>query len=115
MAIDPGLQPQQQPPTPGQPPPPAAPPPVERRRYERRAADRNQMLRTGAAAALSICGGLAFLYLFFALLGAVDVGDAIAATIAAIVLALVWFGGFLYRHLTQASLSQRSDRERRGF
>jgi hypothetical protein len=51
-------------------------------------------------------------------MGAIDFGDAIAATVIAVVMGLVWFGGFYYRHRAQASetrLAERRDRERRGF
>ena len=94
---------------------PDEPPVVERRRFERRSADRNQMLRTGAAAAIAICGGLAVVYLFFALVGTINFKTAGVATGVAVVLALVWFGGFYYRFRTDAVRTQRPDRERRGF
>jgi hypothetical protein len=91
----------------------------ERRRYERRAEDRIRMARTAAAAAFAVAGGLVVLYLFFALLGAVDFTEAAVASIGAIVLSLVWLGGYYFRHravqrdiLSDAS---RRDRERRGY
>ena len=109
-------------------PPEAVPPPPpvadrrapERRSYSRRAEDRAQFMRVAAAAAMAICGGLAVLFLFFWALGAIDVEDAAAATIVAIVLAGVWFAGFLYRRRqVEADLLARrlvkQDRERRGF
>lgn len=97
------------------------PPPVadrrapERRAYDRGAEDRAQLVRTAAAAAMAICGGLAVLFVFFWGLGAIDVKDAVAATIVAVVLALVWIAGFLYRRRREEPLLIRRDRERRGF
>jgi hypothetical protein len=99
----------------------STPPPVadrrspERRAFDRREEDRTQLPRTAAAAAMAICGGLAVLFLFFWALGAIDVKDAVAATIVAVVLALVWLAGFLYRRRQEESLLIRRDRERRGF
>ena len=109
-------------------PPQAVPPPPpmadrrapERRGYQRRAEDRTQVARTAIVAATSICGGLAILFVFFWALGAIDVKDAVAATIVAVVLAGVWLAGFLYRRRqVEADLLARrlvkQDRERRGF
>ena len=103
--------------------PAAAPPPPpvadrrspERRSFDRRAEDRVRLARTTAAAAMAICGGLFVLFVFFWALGAIDVKDAVAATVVAVVLALVWLGGFLYRRGQEESLLIRRDRERRGF
>lgn len=104
--------------------PAAAPPPSpvadrrspERRSYDRRADDRAQFVRTAAAAAMAICGGLAVLFVFFWALGAIDVKDAVALTIVVVVLALVWLAGFLYRRRhDEAREIVRRDRERRGF
>ena len=92
----------------------------DRRQYERRAEDTSRYLRTAAAAAVAICGGLAVLYLFFAALGAVDIEDAAAATAVAVVMALVWLGGYYVRHRaaqrapTPGAVDQQN-RERRGF
>ena len=107
-----------------QPPPP---PPVADRRaperrggYQRRAEDRVQLARTAIVAASSICGGLAILFVFFWALGAINIKDAAAATIVAVVLAGVWLAGFVYRRrlihedLTAQRVSKQ-DRERRGF
>ncbi|MEA2467238.1 MAG: hypothetical protein QOJ57_1364 [Thermoleophilaceae bacterium] len=100
---------------------PASPPPVadrrapERRSYDRREEDRVRFTRTAAAAAMAICGGLAVLFVFFWALGAIDVKDAVAATIVAVVLALVWLAGFVYRRRQEEPLLIRRDRERRGF
>jgi hypothetical protein len=68
-----------------------------------------------AAFAVAMCGGLVVLYVFFAAIGAIDVGNAVAATGAAIVLALVWLAAYWYRMRTNALVAQRPDRERRGF
>jgi hypothetical protein len=91
----------------------------DRRQADRRREDRAFYLRTAAAAAVAICGGLAVVYLFFAAFGAIDVEDAIAATAVAIVMGLVWLGGYLARHRQAAGAGPRSidrvDRERRGF
>jgi uncharacterized RDD family membrane protein YckC len=98
------------------------PPAQERRRgpdrratFGRRAEDREAQFRTFAALFLAFCGGLALLYLFFALVGAVDLGDAIVATVAAIVLAGIWLVGVWQRARTGAIFVTRRDRERRGF
>ena len=91
----------------------------DRRQGERREADRSFYLRTAAAAAVAICGGLAIVYLFFAAFGAIDIEDAAAATTIAVVMGLVWLGGYFLRHRQLAGGAQRandkSDRERRGF
>ena len=100
---------------------PALPPHVadrrapERRSFDRPVEERTEVGRTVAAAAMALCGGLFVLFVFFWALGAIDVKDAVAATIVAAVLALVWLGGFLYRRRQEESLVIRRDRERRGF
>jgi hypothetical protein len=101
---------------------PPPPPPVADRRaperrggYQRRAEDRTQVARTAIVAASSICGGLAILFVFFWALGAIDVQDAVAATVAAIVLAAVWVAGFVYRHRIESHQAKVHERERRGF
>jgi hypothetical protein len=93
---------------------PAGPPP-ERRAYTRRDEDAGNVLRTAVSLLFAISGGLAVIFLFFAAMGAVDLGDAVAATVVAVVLGLVWFAGFYYRHRTGAGRVQWRDRERRGF
>jgi hypothetical protein len=88
----------------------------DRRQVGRRAEDQTRFLRTAAAAAIAISGGLVVIYLFFGVIGAVDFGDAAAATIVAVVMAAVWLGGYWYR---QRSIDPRGhspmERERRGF
>jgi high-affinity Fe2+/Pb2+ permease len=106
--------------------PPGPPPPVadrrapERRDHHRRAEDRAQFARVAAAVAIAICGGLAVLFVFFWALGAINVKDAVGATIVAVVLAAAWLSGLLYRrrHIQADMAAQRlskQDRERRGF
>jgi hypothetical protein len=122
VATDPPIT--EPPPPPGtQPPGVGTPPPErradERRGYLRRAEDRHllqqERVRTAIAALTAVCGGLAIVFIFFAALGAVDLGEAIAATVTAIVLALIWLSAFIYRARTGAVMLQRADRERRGF
>lgn len=114
-----------QPPGPPQAAPPP-PPPVadrrapERRAYHRRAEDRAQFARVAAAAAMAICGGLAVLFVFFWALGAINVKNAVGATVVAVVLAVVWLAGLLYRRKQiqgdlVAQRVSKQDRERRGF
>lgn len=91
----------------------------DRRQAERREADRSFYLRTAAAAAVAICGGLAIVYLFFAAFGAIDIADAAVATAIAVVMGAVWLGGYLVRHRQMRGAAPRAtdriDRERRGF
>src|SRR3954451_15700757 len=87
----------------------------ERRSYERPVEDRTQLARNAAAAAMALCGGLFVLFVFFWALGAIDVKDAVAATVVALLLALVWAAGFLYRRRQEGPPLLRRDRERRGF
>ena len=107
----PGIEPQATPPSPVQ----------DRRAPDRRSGgmrreeDRAQLIRTAIVAATSICGGLVILFLFFWALGAVDIEDAAATAVAAIVLALVWIAGFWYRHRHEDTTRVHHERERRGF
>ena len=87
----------------------------DRRGALRREADRAERLREMAAFAVAMCGGLVVLYVFFVVIGAIDVGNAAVATGAVIVLALVWLVAYRYRMRTNAQALQRPDRERRGF
>jgi hypothetical protein len=87
----------------------------DRRGFTRRSEDHGQLLRATVSMLVAICGGLAVVFLFFAALGAVNLKDALAATVIALVLAAVWFAGFFYRLRTQAGRTQWRDRERRGF
>jgi putative flippase GtrA len=88
---------------------------ADRRGELRRQADRSERLREMAAFAVAVCGGLVVLYLFFVVIGAIDIGNAAVATGTAIVLALVWLVAYWYRLRTNALVAQRPDRERRGF
>src|SRR5690349_20535299 len=111
----------------------ASPPPTEehRRGYDRRSTrsiggrrqaprrdeDRNKLLREMAALVIALCGGLAVIYLFFAAMGAVDIGEAATASAIALGLGVVWPLAFGWRLRTQAARSAgpRADKERRGF
>jgi hypothetical protein len=81
----------------------------------RRAEDRSARFRDAAATLIAFCGALAVLYVFFAIIGAVDFGDTIVFTIAAVVLVLVWLAGVWQRARTGARFVTQADRERRGF
>jgi hypothetical protein len=107
-------------------PDPVAPPPgglverrgPDRRQRLRRSEDRAAVTRLMLAALVSICGGLAALYLFLAAIGAVDATQALIASGVALGLAVVWFIGFLLRMRGGGNIVtrvQRPDRERRGF
>lgn len=111
-----------QPPGPEQIAPPQPPPVADRRAPDRRsgedlrAEERAQVVRTAIVAATATCGGLAVLFVFFWGLGAINVKDAVAATIIAVVLAGVWLAGFVYRRRQREStVVIRHERERRGF
>lgn len=86
-----------------------------RRAAPRRSADRARVLREMAALVFAVCGGLAVVYLFFAAMGAIDVGEAATASAIALALGLIWMIGFGYRLRSQAFRAQRRDKERRGF
>jgi hypothetical protein len=81
----------------------------------RREADRRERMREMVGFIFAFCGGLAVLYVFFVVVGTIELGDALVATVAALVLAVVWLYGFWRRLQTGAALVQRPDRERRGF
>ena len=86
-----------------------------RRQAPRRAADRAQILRNMAALVFALCGGLAVVYLFFAALGAIDIGEAVTASAMALGLGVVWMLGYGVRLRNQAFRATRADKERRGF
>ena len=98
-------------------------PPVQDRRAPdrrsggvgRRAEDRAQLMRVAIVAVTSICGGLAILFVFFALLGTIDFENAAVSVLVAVVLALVWLAGFWYRHRHESERAVHHERERRGF
>jgi hypothetical protein len=94
----------------------AGAPPLKR--IEQRIGDglsRHSRIRMALALAVCTCGGLAALFLFFALVGTVHLGRAEAATAVAAGFALVWLIGFTQRARTGSTRVQRHDRERRGF
>lgn len=73
--------------------------------------------RQVAAMLLAFSGGLAIMFLFFAAIGAVDLGEAIGLVIATAAFALVWLVGVWIRWRSSESTERitRPDRERRGF
>lgn len=66
---------------------------------------------------MAFSGGLAVMFLFFAAIGAVDLGEALGLAIAALVLAFIWLVGVWVRWRAGESTARvkRPDRERRGF
>jgi hypothetical protein len=86
-----------------------------RRQVPRRATDRAKILRDMAALVFALCGGLAVVYLFFAALGAIDIGEAATASLIAVGLGVVWMLGYGVRLRNQAFRATRADKERRGF
>ena len=62
----------------------------------------------------AIIGAAVVVYLFFVVLGDVSYDDAPAASIAALVLALLWLA-HAWRRVLIGSRSPSADRERRGF
>jgi len=88
----------------------------ERRGYARREEDRRRRFREVAATTFALCGAFVVIYLFFAIFGAVDVGQAAVASGIAILLAVIWLAGFWQRRVRGGdAIAQRPDRERRGF
>lgn len=88
------------------------------RRFEDRINDgltERARLRAAIAVLMATCGGLAVLYLFFALIGTLSFTRAATATVIALALAAVWMVGAWHRARTGATRVQRQDRERRGF
>jgi hypothetical protein len=87
----------------------------ERRRAEagRRATDTEGRFAT-LPALWAMVGALVVAYLFFMALGSVRPGDAPAATVVALVLAVAWLA-HAWRRLLLGSRSPVGDRERRGF
>ncbi|GAC1316255.1 MAG: hypothetical protein NVSMB25_01600 [Thermoleophilaceae bacterium] len=89
---------------------------------DRRASDRPpeeawRWAGTALSAGLAICGGLVLLFVFVIVIGSVNLGNAVVATVVVALLAAIWVAGFLYRRRMQLSISRviRRDRERRGF
>jgi hypothetical protein len=77
--------------------------------------ERYRRFRDISATLIAFCGGLVVMFLFFAAIGTVNLGDAIGFTIATIVLTAIWLLGAWQRARTGGSLLTRPDRERRGF
>jgi hypothetical protein len=87
----------------------------ERRSSGRRAEDLAQARRnTIIAAAWAIAGGLVVLYIFFMAIGTINPDNARPATIAVLVVAIVWVV-HAWRRLYAGGYVSRPDRERRGF
>ena len=101
--------------------PQATQPPVqdrrapERRSGQRRREDRARAFSAAFAAGTAAAGGLVVLFLFFWVLGAIDIENAVGVAVAAVVLALVWLAGFIYKRRAVDATTVRHDRERRGF
>ena len=81
----------------------------------RRRTEKNEKLRSVAAALLALCGALSIVYFGVAAIGAVDLADAAVASVIAFLLALLWLGGLWQRSRSNAGYATRGDRERRGF
>jgi hypothetical protein len=83
----------------------------------RRYADRYGRFRELPALLIAFSGGLAIMFLFFAAIGAVDIGNAVGTAIAAGVFALIWVVGIWLRWRSRDDTARltRADRERRGF
>ena len=75
----------------------------------------NPRMRTGAAVTTTLSGALAALYAFVVVVGEVQLGHSLNATLAAAALAIIWLLGVWNRGRTGAFLITRRDRERRGF
>jgi hypothetical protein len=63
----------------------------------------------------AVVGGIVVLYIFFAALGGIDPAEATASTIIVLVLAVGWLAHSWRRLWSDENLSNRMDRERRGF
>jgi hypothetical protein len=83
--------------------------------YEPRERPDHRFGRTALSFTFAICGGLCAVYIFFGLMGAFDIGNAVALSVVCAIFGLVWIAGFTYRLMTQATRTQWRDRERRGF
>jgi hypothetical protein len=94
--------------------------PADEQRREgppRQYADRYGRFRELPALLIAFSGGLAIMFLFFAAIGAVDIGNALGPAIAACVFALIWIVGIVLRWRSRDTTERitRADRERRGF
>ncbi len=91
----------------------------DRRSGERRSSSGRRTVDTQGRFAIlpafwAIIGAAVVVYLFFVVLGDVSYDDAPAASIAALVLALLWLA-HAWRRVLIGSRSPSADRERRGF
>ena len=93
----------------------SAPPPHGAARDYIRSDEERAWMQSALALIPAVCGGFAAIFLFFALMGAIDPSDAVAATAVAVLFALVWAAAFYHRMRTNAGRVQWRDRERRGF
>jgi hypothetical protein len=87
----------------------------DRRDALRRESDRADRMRELVAFVFAFCGGLVVLYVFFVVIGTINIGEAAIATGLAVVLGVIWLLAFWRRLQTGAAMVQRPDRERRGF
>lgn len=73
-------------------------------------------LRTALTFVAALCGGLAAIIIFFALIGQIDPTEATGMTVAVIVFVLIWLVAFWSRHARpdEKRVDWRN-RERRGF
>jgi membrane protein YdbS with pleckstrin-like domain len=95
--------------------PPGVDTPAEERRGQlRRSEDRRRRLSTVQALVWALIGAVVVLYLFFVALNAINPSDAPAASIVVAVLALLWLA-HSWRRLWAGGISNKPDRERRGF
>ena len=89
-------------------------PPAEEERLRAEEERRRQRDYHVEAAVWAVMGALVVLYLFFAVLGAIDPVEAPFATFVVVLLALGWLS-HAWERLYRGGHVSRSDRERRGF
>lgn len=76
----------------------------------------HQGLNTLRAALWALTGAVVVLFIFFAILGGINLAEAGVASIAVGVLAILWLVHFLRRRaIAEDPRVNRNDRERRGF
>ena len=63
----------------------------------------------------AVCGAAVVLFIFFAAIGGIDLGEARVATIVVGVLALLWLVHARHRFFGHREDTNQTDRERRGF
>lgn len=96
------------------------PPVADRRSPERRSRRRapradGPALEVVGRAVLGVCGGLGLTFVFFVAIGTINLGRALAGTVAAACMLAVWLAGLVYRHRNSERRVVRHERERRGF